>query len=202
MNLSDNWNRLNVTHNNEIESLLSISLLQKVASKSPLSLLKKNLFASFLWCTIISLFYSIIILKTSFWYIQYCLAVPLFFTISGAFSCYKLYKSIGYSLELPVVSNLKNNLKNILLCKKNNEKLALFVYPFCAIGGFLLGLEFTSHQPLEELLGSTKIIIIFIVSSLLFVILGYNLAKWMFAKAYGESILQLQNNINLLENSE
>jgi hypothetical protein len=126
-----------------------------------------------------------------FMIVSYTLAVAINFLV------YRKVKAV-----LPIDRSLKEVLsrthdfitKNIRL----QERVALFVYPFAATSGFLMGASMGSGN-LMELLESKKVIITLVITSIVLTPFSFYLARWMYKASYGKCLIELKALIDELE---
>jgi ABC-type nitrate/sulfonate/bicarbonate transport system permease component len=113
---------------------------------------------------------------------------------------YGLYKNIDLNLTQDnVLTELKKQYDAFTEWKKQSLRVALFVYPFAAAGGFMLGGTIGSGKTIEVFMSNYWVLIALVISILVLVPLSYLLAKWMTKVAFGKFIDQLKERIDELE---
>jgi hypothetical protein len=83
--------------------------------------------------------------------------------------------------------------------QKQSMRVALWLYPFAAAGGFMLGGIVGSGKTPEAFLMNYKIQIALAITIIVLVPLSYLLAKWMTRVAFGVYVDQLKERIDELE---
>jgi hypothetical protein len=80
--------------------------------------------------------------------------------------------------------------------------VALWVYPFAATGGFMLGGTVGSEKTVEVFMGDYRVLIALAIMLVVLVPLSYWLAKWMTRVAFGKYVQQIKERIDELETQE
>lgn len=185
----------------DLENLLRSGFLTRKASQHPLEKLKKNLLINICWALLITIGYGIIFINYPLWPVRIALVVMIGFNIFGIVTGWRLYQHIpsNYTSGLDVLGMLRNCHHHITEWGKQQMRLAIFVYPIAATGGYLLGGVSGSGKSLEELLRSPVFIWALPISLLILVPMAMLLAKWMFRKAFGRHLETLRQMIIDLE---
>jgi ABC-type branched-subunit amino acid transport system permease subunit len=111
-----------------------------------------------------------------------------------------LYKGIDLGLDkLNVLDELKKQYKAFSEWQKQSLRVALFIYPFAAAGGFMLGGSVGSGKSPGLLMEDYRLQIILIIVIIILVPLCYLLAKWMTRVTFGKYIDALKEKIDELE---
>jgi ABC-type bacteriocin/lantibiotic exporter with double-glycine peptidase domain len=113
---------------------------------------------------------------------------------------FSMYRKINTSF--PIDQDLKGVLTNTYLFIKNNirfqERFALFVYPFAASAGYLLGLSASSGNA-QALMNERFVVSMMIVTAIVITPIAWLLARWLYRKSYGTCLGELKKLIEELE---
>jgi ABC-type multidrug transport system fused ATPase/permease subunit len=124
--------------------------------------------------------------------------VYLFFFIIN----YRILKDIQYSFRLD--QNLKGTLQqvfdNTMSTLAFQRKSSLFIYPFAATAGFLLGLSVEADAAV--MMQKWQVILALIISIIILTPACYYLARWMEKVSYGKYLNQLRDLIQQFEKDE
>lgn len=201
MDIQNTWNNIE-NEDDAFNKILKSKGYQNKPTKHPLLKLKSKLIHSLYWAAIITIFYSVLLFFIHDWIPVATLLLMIAFNVWLTIISVRLYNKI------PGVISPEKNLKQVLEqqyqsfvdWQKQQEKVALFVYPFATAGGFILGGTLGAGKPLEYLVHKTAIQIAFPITILVLVPVCYYLAKWMFKIAYSKDLKQLKSMIAELEN--
>jgi hypothetical protein len=197
MDLGEAWKKLE--SDKLSKPILGAVLIQK-KSKHPVQKLKNAYLIStgfsmvFLIAFVILFFLfdeSIVKVGLVFMMISYV----FFFTIN-----FSVYQKVN--VVLPIDESLKTVLTHTYDFIKENirfqERAALFIYPFAAASGFLMGGSVGSGN-VEKMLEAKEAIVILIVTSLILTPIGFYLTRWLYKNYYGKCLTELKERINELE---
>ncbi|OAQ41589.1 hypothetical protein A5893_00280 [Pedobacter psychrophilus] len=191
MDLQKIWNDSEAS-TEKLPEINHIAQIKSNGLKNPLKRAKKTILTNLIWTIIIGLIYIPIIYYYRFWQIQLFIGITLIFNIWAGYTAFILYKSIDSNVS---ANNLLSELKRVVntLNKWMNIqcKVALFIYPFSATGGYFLGGVIGSGKTVEELLTKPIIIYALIVCIVVLTPASYYLAKWMFKCSFGKVITQI-----------
>jgi hypothetical protein len=186
-----------------LEQMLQTRSFKQAGLKTPLSKLKRNLAFHLAYAVIITVGYGLIIYYFPYWQVQGCLLLLIAFNIWAMVKAYDMYKNIDLDLtENNVLGELKKYYRTFKEWEKQSLRVALFVYPFAAAGGFMLGGTVGSGKPVEMFMSDYRVVIALMVALLILVPLSYLLAKWMTRVAFGKYVDQLKKRIDELEAEE
>ena len=90
----------------------------------------------------------------------------------------------------------KNRIQRVL---RYEEVVGLCLYPVSISAGFFFGMKTVDRD--AEIMNSSRDWFWFITTLVIFTVLGHWLARWMNKKVFGKYIAQLDNNIELLKNT-
>jgi hypothetical protein len=183
-----------------LEQMLRHKSFKNSAIQTPLAKLKRNLAIHLGYALIITLGYAFIIYYFPFWQVQACMMLLIVFNIWAMVKAYELYNKIDLNLtNANVLTELKKHYHSFSEWKKQSLRIALFVYPFAAAGGFMLGGTMGSGKSVEVFMGNYKVLIALAITLIILVPLSYWLAKWMTKVAFGKYVDQLKERIDELE---
>ncbi len=186
--------------NDILEQMLRNKSFKQAGIKTPLDKLRRNLALHMGYAAIITLGYAFIFYFFPYWQVQGCLLLLIIFNLWGIVKTYRLYSGIDTNLSAhTVLEELKKHYEAFKEWEKQSLRAALFVYPFAATGGFMLGGTVSSGKSVEMFMEDNRVIIALIVALLILVPLSYLLAKWMTKVAFGKYIDQLKERIDDLE---
>jgi hypothetical protein len=203
MNITENWNELNNQNDNDLASFLQSARLSKLETKSPLDKIKKNLLLNMVWAVLICVAFIFIIIHFHIWQVQVAIGLVLLFSLWALFTAFIVYKKINTSVSTaPLLDELKRHHQTISSWMDSQQRIALFIYPISAAGGFMLGGVEGSGKSVEAFMGKPVIIISLIITLAILVPTCYYLAKWMFSAAFGKHLDALKANIEALEDEK
>ncbi len=198
MDLQEIWKATEAS-SEKLPEIISIKQLNSKGLKNPLKRAKKTILSNLIWTIIIALIYIPVIYYYRFWQIQLFIGITLIFTAWGGYTTFILFKSIDSNVS---ANNLLSELKRVVTTLNKwmdvQSKVALFIYPFSATGGYFLGGVIGSGKTVEELLTKPIIIYALIVCILILTPSCYYLAKWMFRFSFGKVIKQMEKLIEEL----
>jgi len=195
------WSEMNNDQDKDLSSLLKQSSLSSRPSKNPLQKIKQGLLINIGWCILISIAYAAVIIYFQIWQVQLCIGLVLLFTLWALYTAWNLYRDIKISQEVPgtLLEEMQKHYDSVTAWMRSQQKVALFVYPVSAAGGFFLGGVLGSGKPVEYFMGKPLNIILLLVCIAVLVPACYYLARWMFNYSFGKYLLSLKQNINALE---
>jgi hypothetical protein len=122
------------------------------------------------------------------------------FNLWAMVKAYRLYITIDPDMSRHnVLAYLKSHYNAFMEWQKQSMRVALWLYPFAAAGGFMLGGIVGSGKTPEAFLMNYKIQIALAITIIVLVPLSYLLAKWMTRVAFGVYVDQLKERIDELE---
>ena len=126
-----------------------------------------------------------------------------FFMAGAYFTAFFLFLSQNKKIKagIPMDESLLMNLKNyhafVTKILRQEERIALFIYPVALTAGFLLG--FTTGATIEEFFASRNAIILLVVCWIILTPLCHVLARWMNKVSFGKYLSELEGHIRELE---
>jgi uncharacterized membrane protein len=201
MSIENSWSQINDLQDDDLSAMLHQTTLPKFPSHNPLVKLKKNILTNMIWAILIGGLYIGIIIYFPIWQVQTTLGMVLIFTLWGAFTAFIEYKKINTRISTAnsLLTELKRNHGSITNWMNKQQRIALFIYPVAAAGGFMLGGVVGSGKSLEVFMSKPIIWIILLIAIVILVPICYYLAKWMCKYSFGKHLDQLQQNIKELE---
>jgi hypothetical protein len=202
MDIQNTWNNIENEEDEAFNKILSRKDYRGKPSKHPLVALKGKLMYGILWAAVITAGYLVLLFFIHDWIPVATLLLMIGFNTWVGYTTFSLLKQIpnAISPHKNLKQMLEQQYRSFLSWQKQQERVALFVYPFAAGGGFILGGTVGAGKPIEYLMHKTAIQIAFPVTILILVPACWYLAKWMFKVAYGKDIKQLKALIEELEN--
>ncbi len=184
-----------------LEQILVSESYKKPADKSPLAKLKTNLAIHIGYALIITVAYALVVFHFPYWQIQGCILLLIVFNLWAIKKAYELYKNIDPNLwEHNVLQELKSHHHAFTEWEKQSLRVTLFVYPFAIAGGFMLGGTIGMGNTLEAFLAKDMVVPMLLITTILFIPVGYLLTKWFTKIAFGIYVEQLKARIDELEN--
>nr|MBC7612753.1 hypothetical protein [Pseudopedobacter sp.] len=127
------------------------------------------------------------------------ISITLFFTDWAGYAGFQLYKSIETNVT---ANNLLSELKRVVYILEEwigvQCKVAIFVYPISATGGYFLGGVIGSGKTVGQFMSRPFVVYAFIITIIILMPICYYLSKWMFNYSFGKSIKQMQKLIDEL----
>jgi len=177
-----------------LERILSKQQFKVHTSNLLLEKLKRNLGVGMVWALVLSLCYVVLIFYTPYLLVRVCLLIIILFNLIVLVQSYKLYRQC--SNAEPVFLNVRENLRRQLSAFQSwwklQERMSIGVYPVAILGGFFFGGTIGSGKTITDLLAIPIIWIALACSLVVLVPLSYFIARWMFRKAYGTHLEQLE----------
>lgn len=201
MSIEKKWGEINDRRDDDLSSLLQTQRLSKLSSHSPLQKIKQNLLRNMIWCILVCLLYVVIIFYFLIWQVQVAIAVVLFFSLWALYTAYIQYKELNTAISSSssVLVELKRHYGSITNWMNTQQRVALFIYPVSAAGGFMLGGVLGSGKPVEAFMNKPVILIALLISIIVLVPVCYYMARWMFNYSFGKHLKALKENIKALE---
>jgi ABC-type sugar transport system permease subunit len=201
MSIENNWNQISQAPDDDLSSLLRAPRLSRFSSNNPLEKIKKNTLLNMIWGGLVCLFYVGIIGYFQIWQVQIAIFIVLLFSLWAVYTAYRQYQQLNsqVSASNPVLQELKRHHQSISNWMKTQQRVALFIYPISAAGGFMLGGVMGSGKPVEVFMGKPFVQLALLISIVILVPACYYLARWMFQQSFGKHLAALQENITELE---
>ncbi len=201
MSINQTWGEANDSQDDDLSSLLQSSKLSQISSNNPLEKIKRNLRINIIFGTLICLLYVVILFYFQIWQVQLCILVVLAFSIWAMYTAYCQYKKINSTISPgnPVLVELKRHYQSITDWMNTQQRVALFIYPISAAGGFMLGGVSGSGKTVAIFLSKPLVLIALAIALAILVPACWYLTKWMFKYSFGKHMEALKGNIDALE---
>lgn len=188
----------------ELNRMLRPGFSRRLNPNHPLEKLKVNLVINMAWGLLITLAYLVIILVYPIWPVVLALLITSAFNVIVLKGAMNLYRSIRTTIsgEVSLLESLKKHHADIEAWGRLQLKMAIWVYPFATAGGYILGGTIGSGKSLDQLMQQQSFVWVLPLAILVFVPVGYLVARWMFKKAFGRHLAALELTIKALENGE
>ena len=201
MSIEQNWNDMTTAGDADFEALLKPAQLSKLQSNGTLQKIRKNLRLNIYWGALVCLLYIFIICRYPLWQVQGALVIVLAFSLWAIYSAWAVYKKIGPDISdsNSLLDELKRHQRSLQNWIAVQKRVALFIYPISAAGGFMLGGFIGSGKPVAVFMSKPIVLIALVVVTVILVPLCHLLAKWMFKLSFGKCLDKLGQNIQALE---
>jgi hypothetical protein len=186
-----------------LQQVLQSKSFKKQGLHSPLAKLKRNLTIHLVYAVVITMGYALLIYYFPIWQVQACMLLLIVFNLWAMIKAWGLYQQVALSTEATnVLTALKKVHSMFKEWEKQSLRVALWVYPFAATGGFMLGGTVGSEKTVEVFMGDYRVLIALAIMLVVLVPLSYWLAKWMTRVAFGKYVQQIKERIDELETQE
>jgi hypothetical protein len=201
MSIEESWKDINNIEDGDFTKLLASAKLSKMQSTGTLQKIKRNLLISIYWSCLICLLYVVIIWRFPLWQVQLCMGFVLLFSLWALLSALAEYRKINFNVSPTnsVLDELKRHYKSLENWMHIQKRVALFIYPVSAAGGFMLGGYLASGKPVSVFMAKPAVLIALIIVIIILVPACHWLAKWMFKVSFGKCMDNLRQNIQELE---
>jgi hypothetical protein len=201
MGIEQHWNKMDENTDSDLSALLQTGNLSKLSSHNPLQKIKRNLLINIIWGLLICAIYILIMLYFQIWQVQIAIGITFIFSVWALYTSYREYLQIntGISSNNSVLVELQRHHQSITNWMKTQQRVALFIYPVSAAGGFMLGGALGSGKPVAAFMHNPIAWVALLISVAILVPACYYLAKWMFKYGFGKHLAALQNNITALQ---
>lgn len=197
MELENIWQR-DTANDKTLEQILEQGDLRHLHSKLPLNRLRKNLLYGIVLAIAITVLYAYWLFYFAIWVAQLTLVVLILFNVILLVDTWRLYRRTPETIR-PTVSvkdELTTHYRSFQQWWRVQQKISLWVYPIAVAGGFLTGGASGSGKPVAELLSSSTVIWIMLITVAVMMPICYFLAKWMFQAVYGKYLKQIKSIID------
>lgn len=183
------------------EQFLQKEKLRLKGNDGPLHKLKQMLLYNIVLGTVLSFFYILSMFYVSIWQVKFALVLIIGFCIWSLYDAVKLYRGLNFEIITTnsVLTELRRHYDGISRWMNLNQQVALFIYPFSAAAGFLLGGTIGSGKQVEYFIYKPGIIATLIICVVVLEPICYYGAKWMFKVTFGTQMDALKKNIEELE---
>lgn len=204
MNSKQEWND-NKNHGDaDLSALLNPRQLKKLQSNSPIEKIKINLLKSMTAAAILCIGYIALIIYFHEWMIRAAIGITLIFSFWALITAWKEFRKLqtGIDTSNSLLEEMKRHTSSIRRWMAIEQRVAIFVYPISAAGGFMLGGTLGSGKPVADFLSKPIVLIALLVAIAVLVPTCHWLAKWLAKKSFGQHIDALERNIRELENEK
>lgn len=204
MSLENTWDKLDTGQDDELTALLNTVDLKKLPSQNPLSKIKKSLLYNIIWGALICVLYIFGLFYLSLWQVQLSIVVVFGFSVWAVYTALQQYKNIntGISTRSSLLAEMKRHYASIIDWMHLQQRVALFIYPISAAGGFMLGGAEGSGKPISEFMSKPFFLIALLIALVVLVPACFYLTKWMFKISFGKHLDALKANIQALESEK
>lgn len=186
-----------------LQQVLQSKAFKKQGLHSPLAKLKRNLTIHLVYAVVITIAYALLIYYFPIWQVQACMLLLIVFNLWAMNKAWALYQQVELSLnDTNVLTALKKVHHMFTEWERQSLRVALWVYPFAATGGFMLGGTVGSEKTVEVFMSDNRVLIALVIMLVVLVPLSYWLAKWMTRVAFGKYVQQIKERIDELETQE
>jgi hypothetical protein len=200
MDLQHAWNAP-LSEDPTLKSMLSKARLQGNGPRDPLTTLRRSLAINLAWSIVMGIAMLVLLFSTPSLTVRLCLGVPLLFCVWSAWDAWKLRTSIpgGIRADHAVLPELKRHHAALRRWVQVGQRAGLFVYPFSAAGGFVLGGLAGSGGTVAELMTKPGMVWLLLISLAILTPLCWLGARWMYRLAFGAHEEALRQRIKELE---
>jgi hypothetical protein len=200
MDLQHAWNAP-LPEDKALKSMLSTLRAQGNGPRDPLATLRRSLAINLAWSMVMGIAMLVLLFSTPSLIVRLCLAVPVLFCVWSAWDTWKLRASIpaGISGEYALLPELKRHHAALRRWVQVGQRAGLFVYPFSAAGGFVLGGLAGSGGTVAELMTKPGMVWLLLISLAILTPLCWLGARWMYRLAFGAHEEALRQRIKELE---
>jgi hypothetical protein len=197
MELGELWKKLD--SDKLSKPVLGAVHIQK-RSKHPVQKLKN----AYLWTSGFSFVFLIGFIILFFLFDETIVKAGLVFMIASYIfffaANFSMYRKVN--MVLPIDQSLKKVLEYTHQFITENirfqERVALFIYPFAAAAGFLMGGSAGSGNVMK-MLQAKEVIVIMVVTSAVLTPVGFYLTRWLYKVSYEKCLKELKARIDELE---
>ncbi|MCO5948011.1 hypothetical protein [Mucilaginibacter flavidus] len=199
-----NWEQLEDFVDQDLSILIDNAVIPKMRSQNPLIKIRRNLLINLILGVLICCFYLILLFDLTYWEVRGCLALVMLFSLWALITAFIRYQNLNIAVlaDRSLLAELKSQREKIINWMKSQARVALFVYPVSAAGGFMLGGAIGSGKPVAGFMSKPLIWLIFVVVVAILVPLCHHLTKWMYRQSFGKHLDDLQRFISELENEK
>jgi hypothetical protein len=197
MNSDNNWKKNQDSEDHDLSSLLDLSKITKLRSNNPMQIIRKNLVLNVILGSLICIGYLFLLYYFPIWQIQLPIAITLIFSVWAVFTALQEYKKLNPTItaQNSVLDELNKHKNSMLKWMEIQLRIALFIYPVSATGGFMLGGVLGSEKSVEIFMAKPMMWVILILVLLVLVPVCHYCAKWMFKQSFGKHLEAIEQNI-------
>ena len=195
------WKKLESGADQDLSSMIDQGRIQKIRSQNPLVKIKQNILINMAWGVLVCILYVVVLFRYPYAEVRVCLGIVLIFSIWALLTAFMQYRKMdtGIVADRPVLDEIQRQRLSIMNWMQSQARVALFVYPISAAGGFMLGGALGSGKPVAVFMSKPMIWVIFVVVVAILVPLCHLLTKWMYKLSFGKHLDNLQRYIEELQ---
>jgi hypothetical protein len=201
MSIEKKWGETGDPMDDDLSSLLQTGKLSKLTSHNPLEKIRKNLLINMIWGILICGLYVWLIFNFHFWQVQLAVIIVLLFSLWAVYTAFQQYKNMETTISnsSSLLVEMKRHYQSITDWMHLQQRVALFIYPVSAAGGFMLGGASGSGKPIAVLMSKPVFLIALLIALAVLVPACHFLTKWLFKISFGKHLKALKMNIEALE---
>lgn len=201
MSIEKKWGETEDPKDDDLSSLLQTGRLSKLTSHNPLEKIRKNLLINMIWGILICGLYVWLIFNFHFWQVQFAVVIVLLFSLWAVYTAFQQYKNMDTTISnsSSLLAEMKRHYQSITDWMHLQQRVALFIYPISAAGGFMLGGASGSGKPIAVLMSKPFFLIALLIALAVLVPACHYLTKWLFKISFGKHLKVLKMNIEALE---
>ncbi|MBD1365313.1 hypothetical protein IDJ77_15965 [Mucilaginibacter sp. ZT4R22] len=195
MDIEQVW-KGHVAETGGLPEVQNVGQLKPSNQNSPLKKMKKLLVQNMVGVAFCVVLYVAVICFFSFWQIRVLVGITLAFTLWALANAWQLYRRVDEKvLANNLLAELKRNRDALQSWMRVQMRVAIFIYPFSAAGGYLWGGVLGSGQDVSVFMSKPIAGWALIACIIVLTPLGYLAGKWMFKKTFGKVIIQLDEHM-------
>jgi len=201
MNIEETWHEINDSSDRDLAAMLRPSGLTGFSSHNPLEKIKKNMVINMVWGLLICVLYIAVIIHFPIWQVQAAMGIVFIFSLWAIYTAFLEYKRLNTAVSSTrtLLDEMKRHHQSITRWMHTQQKVALFIYPISATGGFMLGGVSGSGKTVEDFMSKPLVWGALLIALIILVPACYFLAKWLFKLSFGKHLKTLTENIKTLE---
>jgi hypothetical protein len=204
MNVEEAWQSMQHLSANEHSSFAAEQALRQKEAHNVLSLLKERLKWNICFAVVISVLYIGLMIWIPEPLFRAGMGIMLGFTLWATRTGWMEYKQIHpiQSPQQSITAALQFHLDRLRAWMNLQEQVARWVYPVAAATGFIWGASAGANQPVHQVMSLWYMQVTLLVTAVLLSIGGHYLGKWLFKKAFGTIVQQLESILDSLQKQD
>ncbi|MBC8034281.1 MAG: hypothetical protein H7Y03_09055 [Chitinophagaceae bacterium] len=203
MNIDEQWKNLDNKKDSELAALMNMPAIDKLVSKGPLEKIRRNLLFNIILSILIGVVYLLVIFAFPFWQIILTIGIVFLFTLWCGKEAFLLYREIKKEADnTSVLKEMERHIQNLNKWINVQQQVALFIYPWSAAGGFMLGASLGSGKSINAIMTKPIVLVAFFITIIILVPACFYLTRWLCKKSFGNYAEQLKNDIARLKAAE
>jgi len=200
MNLEATWKSLQTT-DDELDKLLAQEKpARTVVAHNSLAQVKRALLYNIIMSVLTGLSYVVILIMFPVWQVQLSILIIIVVSLWAISSTYRVYRQIQpyISHTNSVLDELIRHYNGVQQWMRQQQRVALFLYPISLLGGFMLGGVLGSGESVEEIMSRPIVWVVLGIVLVVFTPLSYLLSRWFFRLFFGKYMKRMKENIDCL----